>query len=738
LQLHKKFASLLTSVVMVFAVSMPAVLKPAHAAGTNLIANESMEVANLNTPASWTSDGWGTNTRNFTYLDSGHTGSRSLKTTITAYTSGDAKWAFASVNVSPGTKYVYTDYYKSTIASPLVAEITSTTGALSYEYIGTANAATEWTQSNFSITTPANAKSLTVFHLISGVGSLTIDDASLTSDATVTPPPASGNLIANNSFETANGTLPASWQQDAWGTNNRTYTYANTGNTGTRSAKVQITSYTSGDAKWSFTPVNVAGDTKYTYSDYYQSTAVSTLVVMYSDAAGAKTYQFLSDAPASTTWKQLTADFTTPASAKTATVFHLIQSVGSLTIDDASLTTAQTTTPPVVTPPPASPNLTPNPSFETAAGNLPANWYQGLWGKNTATFAYNTTGHTGTRSAKVTMSNFVDGGAHWAYDSQPVTPGKVYAFSNWYQSNTASQVLVAVTMSNGTTQWLWLGNPYASDGAWTRFYRTFTMPTGAVSAMVYQSISSNGYITTDDYNFTQYVPNGFTTPMVSITFDDGILNQYANARPVLDSYGFKATYYVTTGKLSNCANGPSNDICYMTPANIKSLYDNGNEIGAHTVNHTDLTSLSATALTQELTGAQTTLQQIIGAPVTNFASPFGSVNLNVLTQSKKYYATHRGVQLGYNDKTNYNNQDLMVQDINSNTTVAQLKGYIDYAKATNTWLVLMYHDVNVDGTVDPGYNTTPSDFAAHMAYLNSSGVPVKTMAQALAISAAQL
>jgi hypothetical protein len=81
---------------------------------------------------------------------------------------------------------------------------------------------------------------------------------------------------------------------------------------------------------------------------------------------------------------------------------------------------------------------------------------------------------------------------------------------------------------------------------------------------------------------------------------------------------------------------------------------------------------------------------------------------------------------------------LYVQDINSTTTTAQVQAYVDIAKATNTWLILMYHDVNTDGNVAPGYNTTPSDFAAHMSYIQSSGVAVVTMQQGLGIAANQV
>src|ERR1700682_6080469 len=88
---------------------------------------------------------------------------------------------------------------------------------------------------------------------------------------------AATNLIANPSVETASGSLPQGWGQGKWGTNTTTFSYLTTGEDGSRSVNVQISKYTSGDAKWYFTPVPVVAGSKYTFSDYYQSNISSTI-----------------------------------------------------------------------------------------------------------------------------------------------------------------------------------------------------------------------------------------------------------------------------------------------------------------------------------------------------------------------------------------------------------------------------------------------------------------------------
>lgn len=65
----------------------------------------------------------------------------------------------------------------------------------------------------------------------------------------------------------SSGTQPIGWQKDKWGENTTTFAYLNTGYTGSRSVKVTISKYTSGDAKWYFNPIPVSPNASYNFSD---------------------------------------------------------------------------------------------------------------------------------------------------------------------------------------------------------------------------------------------------------------------------------------------------------------------------------------------------------------------------------------------------------------------------------------------------------------------------------------
>ncbi|RYF28757.1 MAG: hypothetical protein EOO17_04130 [Chloroflexi bacterium] len=152
---------------------------------------------------------------------------------------------------------------------------------------------------------------------------------------------ANPNLITNPSLEQSSGTpaLPAGWSDGSYGNNNRSLTYENGGRTGDKSVKVTISSRTDGDAKWAFTPVDVTAGTDYTYSDYYKSDVTTKFVAKYTNQDNSESYVYLGDKAASSTWTQASFNFITPTSAKNVIIFHVIDSVGTLQIDDADLRT---------------------------------------------------------------------------------------------------------------------------------------------------------------------------------------------------------------------------------------------------------------------------------------------------------------------------------------------------------------------------------------------------------------
>lgn len=716
----RRIISILMAISLLGLSLLPSLINHAQADVVNLMANSSVETLDASgNPTNWTPNTWGTSTTNLTVTNDAHTGTNALSVVSTARTDGDAKWMPDAVAVTSGSTYTYTDYSKATVPTELDAVYTDASGNVTYNYLTAVQSSSAWQQNTVNLTVPTGEVKVAVWHILSTTGSLTTDDFSLTQQSQVqTPPPTGSNLIANPSMETANGNAPAGWQTGNWGTNTANFSYV-TGDahTGNASAKVQITSYTDGDAKWYFSPVAVQPGMQYTFSDFYKATVPTSLIAQFDDGAGNYTYSDLVAPAAASNWTQTTATFTAPANAKHVTVLHVLAAVGTLQTDDASLTPAQA----------ASGNLFQNPSLETVSStaSLPQDWEHGDWGTNTASFAYvNNSGHTGTHSVKVTLSSWTNGAAYWEPTApSPVTGGQNYDFSDYFKSNIPSEIDATFNMADGSTQYMYLGGGFDSPSSWTKFDTQFTAPVGAVSVVIVHDIYSVGYLTTDDYSLKTFNYQGFKRPLVTITDDDGYANFYTNGLPILKKYGLPSTAYIISGYI----NQPE----YVTAAQVKALKAAGVEIGSHSVDHPDLTALTSAQQTAELQNSQTALQQLLGVPVKDYAAPYGAFNAQVTGKAKTYYQTYRTVMPGYNAKDNFNPMNLYVQNITASTTTADIQGWVKQAQATNTWLILVYHEVSNTPSGGSIYNTPPSDFDSQMAAIKNSGITVETMAQAM-------
>jgi predicted secreted Zn-dependent protease len=159
---------------------------PPTSTSTNLIANPSLETGSA-APQAWASNKWGTNTAVFTYPVAGQSGAKAAQVTVSGYTSGDAKWFFQDVPVTPGKTYQYSNYYLSTAATRHVARYTLNSGAVIYTELGALPTAATWTKVTRSIVPPTNSVSMTVFHLLAANGQLTVDNYSLVNTSSSTP-----------------------------------------------------------------------------------------------------------------------------------------------------------------------------------------------------------------------------------------------------------------------------------------------------------------------------------------------------------------------------------------------------------------------------------------------------------------------------------------------------------------------------------------------------------------------
>jgi len=93
--------------------------------------------------------------------------------------------------------------------------------------------------------------------------------------------------------------------------------------------------------------------------------------------------------------------------------------------------------------------------------------------------------------------------------------------------------------------------------------------------------------------------NNIGNKLATINFDEGYKSQYTKAKPNLDKYGFKASFFIvcnfvgktakemnttSVGNLNGAGNFAGKGVEQMTWNDIISLYKQRNQIGAHTMN----------------------------------------------------------------------------------------------------------------------------------------------------------
>jgi peptidoglycan/xylan/chitin deacetylase (PgdA/CDA1 family) len=176
----------------------------------------------------------------------------------------------------------------------------------------------------------------------------------------------------------------------------------------------------------------------------------------------------------------------------------------------------------------------------------------------------------------------------------------------------------------------------SSKGA-SHHHRTHATPPSSTSPTPSKSSPSSGVVlatTNGSSNPNSYLINNNKDKVVIINFDDSFKNQFLYAKPILDKYGFKATFFEVCNFIGS--NGKK------TWQDVSALQKDGMDIESHTMTHPHLNTLSQTSLNYEIGGSkQCLLNHGINPPI--FAYPYseGSNNPLVVGIVGKYYTLAR-------------------------------------------------------------------------------------------------
>lgn len=166
-----------------------------------------------------------------------------------------------------------------------------------------------------------------------------------------------------------------------------------------------------------------------------------------------------------------------------------------------------------------------------------------------------------------------------------------------------------------------------------------------------QYLADKGHTPVDFYTLSRIITNHEPLPPkpVILTFDDGYLDNYQNAYPILQAFGFVGTFFIPTEFIDTNREG------YMTWAMIEEMAANGHRFEPHSRTHPDLRARSNEYLIWEILGPQETLAAHIGYTPRYFSYPSGRYDDNVLAMVQRLafwgaVTTFRGDQLGYENR----------------------------------------------------------------------------------------
>jgi peptidoglycan/xylan/chitin deacetylase (PgdA/CDA1 family) len=143
------------------------------------------------------------------------------------------------------------------------------------------------------------------------------------------------------------------------------------------------------------------------------------------------------------------------------------------------------------------------------------------------------------------------------------------------------------------------------------------------------------------------------TRAVAVTLDDGFLDNYENAFPVLQELGIPATIFVVGGPI-----GGSNlwmvkegypERKLMGWRELEEIRKYGITIGSHTINHHRVSRLAPDEAEQEIAGSKRLLENRLGVRIDHFAYPYGDFDDSVAKRVKEAgYKTACSIRPGFN------------------------------------------------------------------------------------------
>lgn len=190
---------------------------------------------------------------------------------------------------------------------------------------------------------------------------------------------------------------------------------------------------------------------------------------------------------------------------------------------------------------------------------------------------------------------------------------------------------------------------------------------------------------------------------ISLTFDDARASQLDVGIPILDQYGFKATFCVSTGPVQ------------QRVREWRNVVSAGHEIGNHSMRHPctgnfpwarnkALEDYALEAMAAEIDQANVTIEGLLSVRPVTYAYPCGQkfvgrgedLRSYVPLVARRFLAGRGWRDEGANDPAFCDLAQLMGMELDG-LSFGQLKAMVDEAATKGFWLVLCGHEIGTGG-----------------------------------------
>lgn len=228
-----------------------------------------------------------------------------------------------------------------------------------------------------------------------------------------------------------------------------------------------------------------------------------------------------------------------------------------------------------------------------------------------------------------------------------------------------------------------------------------------IRVRVASPVGGSSSVTFDSLSYGEY-----KKPQIVISFDDGRKTDYTEAYNYMKSKGLKGTCFVPMANVGA-------DGTYMTLADLTELYGVGWDIGNHSYNHTDLTTLSIVDAETEL---QDEIDALNSAGFTRaskmLAWPFSAVDDDAITACNNVGILCGRTGINYLQPTISDLQLTLRRVSVSNTmSIGDLTAKIDEAISRGVTAIYNFHRI-----LDPATESTevlPATFQGFIDYVAS-------------------